>query len=183
MRNLLPCFVLLAATLGAQAPVATTVAKIFDSQLSLLEKDVVPLVEAMPADKFSFAPTQGEFKGARTFAQQATHLASVLYMCSAGALAEKNPVDMGTDENGAASLKSKEDIVKYLKDAFAYSHKATLNLTDKNLTEMVPSPFGSGNISRASAASIAVWHSFDHYGQMAIYARMSGIVPPASRPK
>ena len=53
-------------------------AKVFDRQLTSTEKEVVSLVEAMPADKFSFAPTNGEFKGVRTFAQEAKHIAFVI---------------------------------------------------------------------------------------------------------
>lgn len=183
MRHVIPCLVLLAATASAQAPVTPTVAKIFDSQLSSIENELVPLVDAMPADKLTFAPTQGEFKGARTFAQQATHAAAVIYAVSAAVLGEKNPTDMGKGENGPASLKTKEDILKYVKDAFAYGHRAMLTLNEKNLTDLMPSPFGSGKMPRVSAASVAVWHTFDHYGQMAVYARMNGIIPPASRPR
>jgi uncharacterized damage-inducible protein DinB len=171
---------LTALALNAQAP-APSIAKIFDGQLSAIERELVPLVEAVPADKMSFAPTQGEFQGARTFAQQATHTAAVVYAVCAAVLGEKNPTDMGSNENGSASLKTKEDVVKYVKDAFAYGHKAMQTLTMENLTEQIPSPFGQGKMARASAASIAVWHSFDHYGQMAVYARMNGIIPPASR--
>jgi len=183
MRHILPCLVLLAATLSAQAPVAPSIAKIYDGQLSMIENEIVPLVEAMPADKMGFAPTQGEFKGARTFAQQATHVAAVVYAVAAATLGEKNPTDMGANENGPATLKTKDDVVKYLKDAFTYAHKAMLSLNDKNLTDPMPSPFGAGKMPRVGAASVAVWHSFDHYGQMAVYARMNGIVPPASRPQ
>ena len=79
-------------------------------------------------------------------------------------------------------MKRKEDIVKYLKDAFAYGHKAMLSLTDKNLTQMVTSAFGESKVSRVSMATVAVWHTFDHYGQAVVYLRMNGgIVPPASR--
>jgi len=175
-------FLLISAggAIWAQAP-APTVAKIFDNQLKTIESDLVPLVEAMPADKFGFAPTQGEFKGARTFAQQATHSAAVIYAVCAAMLSEKNPTDMGQNENGPAAIKTKDDVVKYVKEAFAYGHKAMQTLTAENLTGMVKSPFGSGEMPRGSAASIAVWHSFDHYGQMVVYLRMNGIVPPASR--
>ncbi len=160
---------------------AQSVGKILDGDLSALESELVPLAEAIPADKYGFAPTNGEFKGARTFGQQVSHVAAVIYMVSATALGEKNPSEPGPGENGPARLKTKDDIVKYLKDAFAYGHKATQSLTDRNLTDMMPSPFGGGKMSRLSAANIAVSHSFNHYGQMAIYARMNGIIPPASR--
>jgi hypothetical protein len=182
MKTFACLLVLACGTAWAQAP-APTVAQIFDGQLKSIESELVPLVEAMPADKMSFAPSQGEFKGVRTFAQQATHIAAVMYAVAAAAQGEKNPTDMGADENGPASNKTKEEVVKYVKDAFAYAHKAMLGLTDKNFTDPMPSPFGDGKMARGAAASVAVWHSFDHYGQMVVYARMNGVIPPASRPR
>ena len=157
----------------------SSVAKVFDADLSNIEHDLVPLAEAMPADKYGFAPTHGEFKGVRTFGQQIGHVAAVMYMVSASVLGEKSPG--GSDENGPASLKSKDDYVKYLKDAIAYSHKAMRSLSAVNLTEMVKSAFGDDQVPRVSMATVVAWHSFDHYGQMVEYARMNGIIPPASR--
>jgi uncharacterized damage-inducible protein DinB len=183
--KIIPILILIAsATVHAQTPASSAnVGKIFDGQLRTIESEFVPLVEAMPADKMNFAPQQGAFKGVRTFGQQATHVATIIYAVSAAALGEKNPTDMGQNENGPASLNTKEAIVRYVKDAFTYGHKAMQNLTTKNLTDPMSSPFGSGKMARVDAASVAVWHSFDHYGQMVVYARMNGIVPPASRPK
>ncbi len=172
---------ILAAGLFGAEPAAPPVAKIFDQQLTTIDRELTPLAEAMPADKFTFAPTSGEFKGVRTFAQQITHTAAVIYAVSAAVLGEKNPTEMGPNENGPASLRTKDEIIKYLKDAMAYGHKAMATLTDQNLTEMIPSAFGDRKTPRISMASIAVWHSFDHYGQMVVYARMNGIIPPASR--
>jgi len=165
---------------GADSP-TSSVSKIFDGQLSRVESEVVPLAEAMPADKYSFAPTHGEFKGVRTFGQQVGHIAAVMYAVSSAALGEKNPSEPGEGENGPANLKTKDDYVAYLKAAIAYSHKAIQSLTSQNLTGMVKSAFGEGQVPRASMATISVWHSFDHYGQMVVYARMNGIIPPASR--
>lgn len=159
------------------------VAKVFDQQLATIESELVPLAEEMPADKYGFAPTQGEFKGVRTFAQQVSHVAAVIYMVSASVLEQKTPSEAGPGENGPASLQTKDQILKYLKDAFAYGHKAMNSLTERNLTGLVKSAFGEGDAPRVSMASVAVWHSFDHYGQMVVYARMNGIVPPASRPR
>lgn len=155
--------------------------KIFDEQISDVEREFVPLVEAMPSAQFSFAPTKGEFKGVRTFAQQATHVATTLYMISSAIMSERNPVETGENENGAASLKSKEQVDKYVKDAFQYAHRAMKSLNDGNLEGMVKSPFGSGETTRLSLAVTAVSHCYDHYGQMAVYLRMNGIIPPASR--
>ena len=74
----------------------------------------------MPEDKYSFAPTNGEFKGVRTFAQQVKHVAAVNYMIGAAILVEKPPVELG-GENGPDSIASKADIMKFLKDSFAYA--------------------------------------------------------------
>lgn len=159
-----------------------TVSSVLDAQLSSVEKEVVSLAEAMPADKYSFAPTQGEFKGVRTFAQQAKHIAATNWGVCATALGEKPPTDPGQDEKGPDSVGSKDQIVKYLKDSYAYCHKAELAVTAANLTEPIGFMGGDkGKRARLYWVSIPVWHSFDHYGQMVEYARMNGIVPPASR--
>ncbi|MBI3664719.1 MAG: DinB family protein [Acidobacteria bacterium] len=142
MNRLSCAFLSLALPAGAlfgAEPGAPPVSKIFDQQLTMVEREIVPLAEAMPADKYGFAPTNGEFKDVRTFGQQVSHVAAVIYAASASVLVEKNPSETGKDENGPASLKTKDDIVKYLKDALAYGHRAMAALTDQNLTAMVPS--------------------------------------------
>ena len=174
---LLASFGSLATAFAAEAP---TVAKIFDGPVTSAEREIIPLVEAMPADKFSFAPTNGEFKGVRTFAAQAKHLAAVVYMVSAASLSEKPPIELGGEE-GPASVKTKEQIVDFMKGAFVYAHKAARALTLENQLQMVKSPFGQGEMPRSGAVDIIGWHSFDHYGQMVVYARMNGVVPPASK--
>ena len=137
----------------------------------------------MPAEKYSFAPKQGEFAGVRTFAQQVTHIASVNYEVAAAVIGETNPVDMGKDENGAASLKSKDEILAYLKKSFEYTHRAMRSLTQENLMGQIQSAFGSNKVPRLTMVTVPQSHSFDHYGQMAVYARMCGVIPPASRPR
>ena len=151
-----------------------------DRELSSVEREVVSLADAMPAEKYDFAPSSGSFNGVRPFRLQMTHLATVIYEVSAGILGEKMPVDAGKNENGSEALKTKDDVVQYLKAAFTYGHKAMHSLTDENVMGMVDSPFGK-KASRAYLADITIWHSYDHYGQSVVYARMSGIVPPASR--
>ncbi len=141
---------------------------------------MVPAAEAMPDDKFNFAPTQGEFKGVRTFAQQVKHIAAVNYMLGAAILSEKPPVDLG-GENGPDNITSKADVVKFLKDSFDYLHKALATIDENNILGQVQSPFGSNKVSRMGLSLIATSHPFDHYGQMVEYLRMNGIVPPASR--
>jgi uncharacterized damage-inducible protein DinB len=157
---------------------APTAAEVFDRQLKSTEAEFVPLVEAMPADKFNFAPTAGDFKGVRTFAQQAKHAAFVIYMASAGLLGEKNPSAGGPDENGPDNLVTKEQIVQYVKDAFAYAHRAVATLTNQNLLQATDP---KGARTRVETAGLLFWHTRDHYGQMVVYLRMNGLVPPASR--
>jgi len=165
---------------AADAPQAS-MGKVLDGQLRSADREIVGLAEAMPADKYSFRPTAGEFNNVRTFSQQMTHIASILYGVSAAALGEKNPSEMGKDENGPASIDGKDTAVKYLKDAFAYAHKAALAVTSANAMDMMQSPFGGGKTPRIDLVTTLMWHSFDHYGQAVVYARMNGIVPPASR--
>jgi uncharacterized damage-inducible protein DinB len=159
-----------------------TISQVLDGSVKMLEGEFIPAAEAMPEDKFGFAPTNGEFKGVRTFAQQVKHVSAVNYMVAAAILGEKPPVELGS-ENGPDSMKAKADIVKFAKDSLAYAHKAVASITDENALGRIDSPFGNGKVTRLGMATVFAWHSFDHYGQMVEYLRMNGIVPPASRPQ
>ena len=110
---------------------------VLDRSLTNVEHEVVPAAEAMPEDKFNFAPTQGEFKGVRTFAQQVKHIAAVNYMLAGAILGEKPPVDL-EGENGPAKITSKADVVQFLKDSFAYLHKALNSIDENNVLGQVP---------------------------------------------
>ena len=177
-------FLVLTITAAAQANKPKeehrTITQLLDRSVSNFEGEFVPAAEAMPEDKFDFAPTNGEFKGVRTYAQQIKHVAAVNYELAAAILQEKPPTDIG-DESGPAAITTKADVLKYLKDSFAYVHKAIATINEKNVTETVKSPFGESKVSRLGLATSVVAHGFDHYGQMAVYLRMNGIIPPASR--
>jgi uncharacterized damage-inducible protein DinB len=160
-----------------------TVTSVMDQRLSQVEKEFVDAADAMPDDKFTFVPTSGEFKGVRNFGQQVKHVASSNYFFAATMLQEKAPAAMGDGENGPAEINGKADIIKYLKDSFAYTHKAYAALNDKNAVEPIKNPFGEKPWTRLGVATLEVGHVFDHYGQMVEYLRMNGIVPPASRPQ
>jgi hypothetical protein len=171
-------FILTTANFAAE-PVL--VAKLYDGELQAVESELVPLAEAMPADKYDFRPSEGAFKDVRTFGQQIKHVATVTYLVSAASQGRKPPLDLGKGESGPDSVRTKAEIVQYLKDAFAFGHKMTNMLTAQNQMDLVKSPFGGPDEPRGGIAHVAVWHSFDHYGQMVVYARMCGVVPPASR--
>ncbi len=157
-----------------------TISQVLDASIKTVEGDFVPAAEAMPEEKYGFVPTNGEFKGVRTFAEQIKHVAASNYLIAVHILGEKPPAD-ANDGKGPDSLKSKADILKYLKDSFAYAHKAVATITDANVLEPIPTSDGKGKTTRLSLGLIFSWHGFDHYGQMVEYLRMNGIVPPASR--
>jgi DinB superfamily len=168
----------------SEPPPKPTVATIMDRQLTALEHEFVPAAEAMPDAKFNFAPatTHGEFKGVRTFALQVKHVAATNYVIFSGILGEKLPANIDPkQDNGPDAMTSKADIVKFLKDSFALGHRAMATLNESNLTERIPGDGGNPGPTRLGAASLTLWHSFDHYGQMVEYLRMNSIVPPASR--
>jgi uncharacterized damage-inducible protein DinB len=157
-----------------------TVTQVLDGSVANMEREFVPTADAMPEDKFGFAPSSGEFKGVRSYGEQIKHVAAVNYIFGAAILSEKVPVDVG-DESGPAAVKTKAEIMNYLKESFAYVHKALQTINDKNLVEPIKSPFGEGSVTRLGLATSVSAHGFDHYGQMVEYLRMNGIVPPSSR--
>jgi len=171
MRLFSTLLLLATPALLAQSPMV----KIFDGQVKMVESEVTALAEAMPADKFGFAPTAGEFKGVRTFGEQAKHIAETNYEVAGAILGEK------PDAPNPKNLKSKDEIVAYLKASLVYAHKAVAAINNDNAFEEVQSPFGSGKTTRAYLGSVFAWHSMDHYGQMVVYARMNGVIPPASK--
>ena len=193
LRTFCLCAAVLFAT-GALAqggqPAATpapkpTIATSIESQVRIIEREFVSAAEAMPEDKYNFAPSSlnlagSEFKGVRTFAEQVKHVAATNFMLWGAITGEKSPVEI-KDDNGPASLKTKAEIVKYLKDSFALGHKAAQAITAESAVAMIPSPFGQGQTNKLFCATFSISHAFDHYGQMVEYLRMNGIVPPASR--
>jgi DinB superfamily len=136
----------------------------------------------MPADKYGFAPTGGEFKGVRTFGQQVKHLAATNYILAAAALDEAPPADAG-DEPGPEAVQTKAEILDFLNGSFAHLAKAIDAIGDKNMTvkssPILPLP--TAVATRSALTVEALIHAFDHYGQMVEYLRMNGFVPPASR--
>ena len=195
-----PIFVLLAqlvftvsalgqATNNAAPPSATqaqpspTIVSTVDREISGAEKLLIEAAEAMPEDKFNFSPESlnipgNNYKGVRTFALEVKHVAASNYALLSSLTGDKFPKDfMGG--NGPENLKTKAEIINFLKDSFALGHKAAATLTTDNMLQPPP----GGKSPRLYLANFAVAHAFDHYGQMVEYLRMNGIVPPASRAK
>ena len=173
-----------AAGASASLSTAPTIASAIDREISLVEKEVVEAAEAMPEDKFDFSPAKlnlpgSEYKGVRTFGEQVKHIAASNYLIWSPITGEKPP-DTVNEGKGPDNMKAKAEIIKYLKDSFAFGHKSVATLNSSNLVEPIAS--GSGRpTTRLFLATFAPAHCFDHYGQMVEYLRMNGIVPPASR--
>jgi uncharacterized damage-inducible protein DinB len=194
MNNVVVFFVLLAATIAApptraqggsadqQQPPSVT--SVLNKNYGIVEQEVLSAAEAMPEDKYSFAPTNGEFKGVRTFAEQVKHIGFANHIFFGPLLGETiDAKSIEENANGPASLKTKAEIVQYLKDSFTLGHRAISETTSENAVTPLSKPVFPFLSTRLAIASIGTWHPMDHYGQMVEYLRMNGIVPPASRPR
>ena len=164
-----------AAAAGAQVDPA----KSFDASVSQIERLWMGAAQAMPADKYSFAPSAAifvpgqtvKYDGVRTFAQIVTHTIQANYNMFASIGGIKPDVDTAA----IGKLETKDDIVKALAATFAFAHKAVANVTAANAFDAV-----RGTQTRASIVASAVGHAEDEYGQAVEYLRMNAIVPPAS---
>lgn len=165
---------------AAQTP--QTLATVVDRQVSSYERNVVGVAEAMPEDKYNFNPASlnipnAAFKDVRTFAELIKHTAAANYFFWGAVTGEKPPASI-KGPNGPEELKTKAEIVQFLKDSFAVGHRAAKMLTNENAFEQVQ--FLQFKGPRLFMATNAVIHCADEYGQMVEYLRMNGIVPPAS---
>ena len=179
---------LLTSTLSSQvqthpSQAAATLTSVVDHEISAIEEQVIDAAEAMPEDKFNFTPESltipgDDYKGVRSFAVQVKHIASSNYFLWSPVTGDAVPANI-KDGNGPVEMKSKAEIMKFLKDSFALGHKAAAKLTPENMLQ----PYAPGKGPRLGRVEFGVAHAYNHYGQMVEYLRMNGIVPPASRGK
>jgi len=158
------------ATAAAGDPAA-----IYDRAFSSFERKVISLAEAMPAEKYNFAPTNGEFTGVMTFADQMKHLTEELYYFFGSQSGEK------ADEAAIKNAKTKDEILANYHKALEMAHQTIRKMTAENAFQ--PIPGARGGATPAGMATAAIGDGYDHYGQLVEYLRMNGIVPPASRKK
>jgi uncharacterized damage-inducible protein DinB len=150
-----------------------TPAVTYGKLLSGMGKEFVDAAEAMPDDKFNFAPTQGEFKGVRSFGDQVKHVAEANWYFFAGP--NGTEADAKAKHDAIEKLTTKADIVKALKDSLAQGQTFIDGITAENAFVM------TANGTRGGMAAFGIAHMMDHYGQLVVYLRMNGVVPPASR--
>ena len=173
-----------AAGASASPSTSPTIASAIDREISIVEKELIDAAEAMPEGKFDFSPEKlnlpdADYKGVRTFGEQLKHIAASNYLIWSPITGDKTP-DNVNEGKGPENMKAKADIIKFLKDSFAFGHKTVATLNDSNLVQ----PITRNNkppTTRLFLATFAPAHAFDHYGQIVEYLRMNGIVPPASR--
>jgi hypothetical protein len=125
------------------------------SLLKIAEKEIMPAVDAMPADKFGFAPTDGEFKGVRTFGQMVKHLSATNHILAAAALGEEPPADAG-DEVGPEAVRTKAEILNYLNGSFAHLSKAieSIGQTNASVNPSPISPLKRAEVTRSALVVI-----------------------------
>ena len=156
-------------------PMADAVARTF----ALIARSFISLAEAMPAEKYSFKPVDGEFKEARTFGEQVKHVACANYAFFNQIEKKEPPADCAN--GGPSPAATKAELMTYLRESFEYAQKVLRTMTSANALEPAGGPYG-GPSTRLGLTTLAVWHASDHYGQLVVYLRLNGIVPPASRP-
>jgi len=163
---------------------AHSISAAVERQLTMTEQSIVHIAELMPESRYYFSPDSlqvpgSDFKGVRTFAAQVKHLATDNYDMWSVLTGEPVPAGIVGVE-GPPDIKTKAQIVKYLKDSFAMGHRAIATLTAENAMDGLP--FRGNKLSRLDLAFWGLTHSNDHYGQMVVYLRMCGITPSAKIP-
>ena len=125
--------------------------------------------EKMPEENYAFKPTDS----VRSYGQVVGHVADSQYLFCSIALGEKNP-GLGIEKTKTR----KADLIAALKEAFAYCDQAYDGLTD--VTAVQPIKLFGNDAPRLGALEVNLMHNFDHYGNLATYMRLKGIVPPTS---
>ena len=173
-----------AADLSREETPGKAVMRLFESQ----EYELRSLAEAMPAEKWDYRPARGMFKKekpeygpgeVRTFAEQIKHVACSNFAFAAELDGAKPPA--ACYKGGPSPAKSRTELLVYLRDSFTALKHSLAAITEQNMYDPIEGPYAGPN-TRLGLAEVCIWHAADHYGQMTIYLRLNGIVPPTSRP-
>jgi uncharacterized damage-inducible protein DinB len=168
-----------AAAQQAPAPApSVTMASTVGQWWSMISQSFIALADAMPEEKWSFAPKEGAFTGVRTFAEQVKHVACANYAFFQE-IEKKTPPDE-CEKGGPSPARTKSELMTYLRESFAYAADVLKKMTPENAMDAAGGRYG-GESTRLGLSTLAIWHASDHYGQLVIYLRMNGLVPPASR--
>jgi uncharacterized damage-inducible protein DinB len=139
-------------------------------------RKLIAMAEDFPEDKYDFKPTPAQ----RSFAEQLLHAANANYFFTNPAMGQKPPAE---ENPKRADFKTKADIVAFVKKAFADGAAAIKAKGDKGMSDIIVDPYEHKQYRITDAAYGFIEHSGEHYGQLAVYYRIAGLVPPESRPK
>src|SRR6185295_3642658 len=140
MRSILLTVASLAIAIPAfaqerSAPAADPMAETVTQYFVMVQRQFVSLADAMPADKWSFAPKDGQFKGVRTFAEQVKHVACANYGFF-NQVERKTPPE-SCETGGPSPAKTKPELMQYLRESFAYATQVMRQLTPANAMDRV----------------------------------------------
>ena len=138
-------------------------------------RKLTAMAEDFPEDKYDFKPTPAQ----RSFAEQLLHAAGSCYYFTNPVMGKKPPA---AEDPKRDQYKSKADIVAFVKKAFADGAAAIQSKGEKGLTTEVVY-FDHQKARVLDIANGLIEHSGEHYGQLVVYYRLAGLVPPESRPK
>jgi uncharacterized damage-inducible protein DinB len=155
---------------GAPPPACTTFACDVLADWERNAFTLIRIAEAMPEDKYNFKPTPAQ----RSFGEHVLHIVQVDGFLL-GTLGAKTP-------RPAINVKAttKADIVAALRQSFGWGGAVMREFNDAQLVERVNGPPFLGSSTRARIIYYSLQHTQDTYGQMAVYLRLNGLVPPAS---
>jgi uncharacterized damage-inducible protein DinB len=139
-------------------------------------RKLIAMAEDFPEDKYDFKPTPAQ----RSFAEQLLHAANANYFFTDPAMGKAMPKE---EDPRRADFKTKADIVAFVKKAFADGAAAIKAKGDKGMSDLLVDPFAHQQMRVSDMAYGFIEHSGEHYGQLAVYYRIAGLVPPESRPK
>jgi uncharacterized damage-inducible protein DinB len=139
-------------------------------------RKLIAMAEDFPEDKYDFKPMPAQ----RTFAMQLLHAANANYFFTNLALGQKPPAE---EDPKRDQYKTKADVVAFVKKAFADGAAAIKAKGDKGMSDFIVDPFANQKVRVSDFAYGFIEHSGEHYGQLVGYYRLSGLVPPESRPK
>jgi len=139
-------------------------------------RKLIAMAEDFPEDKYDFKPTPAQ----RSFAEQLLHAANANYYFINPAIGKKMPAE---EDPKRADYKTKVAVVAFVKKSFEDGGAAIRMKGDKGLSDLVVDPFANQQVRVSDMAWGLLEHSGEHYGQLAVYYRVAGLVPPESRPK
>jgi uncharacterized damage-inducible protein DinB len=139
-------------------------------------RKLIAMAEDFPEDKYDFKPTPAQ----RSFAEQLLHMAGANYYFTNPVMGQKPPAD---EDPKRDQYKTKADIVTFVKKSFADGGAAIQAKGDRGMSELIVEPFSHQQVRIGDLAYGFIEHCGEHYGQLVVYYRLAGLVPPESRPK